>query len=103
MTPHELLQAKIAEVRRRAGVDGTDKYIPTTDYITHAFDVEREGWTPTVDPDLLLAREIAAMMRSPEDEDLGAYINGSRDEWEAVTQPLAIIRAHRAKQAGSGG
>ena len=98
MTPHELLQAKIAEVRRRDG--GGETWLQ--DMITHAFDVQAENWTPPVDPDLLLARDIASTQVTRLG-DATAITEGDWDHLTLVAETLSIIRAHRAKQAGSGG
>ena len=101
MTPPELLQAKIAEVRRRA-IERRRCQDWEDTLITHAFDVQAENWTQPVDPDLLLAREIAAGTCRTAISAIRAR-EGVYDHEFIVTHPLVIIRAHRAKQAGRGG
>lgn len=100
MTNEELDVARAREALSKCqhGLSWDNLTQASRDTLTLAARYGREGWTPT-DPDLVLAREVAANRFPPKDMWSIAVRRGIQDDDPYVQIALAAIRATRGGQS----
>lgn len=100
MTDEELDQAR-ADEARRLWCESDIRY----DVALIAACLAREGWTPpspSVDPDVLMVREVLAGYWVNNLSESGCCRNGDRDDGDAFQAALAAFRAEKKRQQEAG-